>query len=103
MKILYVEDNITDADLTRRQLLEDMPGCELVVVRLLSEAERELAPGNDYDLVLLDMHLPDGNGMDLLIRIRQENLDVAVIVLIIMLLKKTDILIHYPVPLKLPW
>jgi PAS domain S-box-containing protein len=81
MKILYVEDNITDADLTRRQLLEDMPGCELVVVRLLSEAERELAPGNDYDLVLLDMHLPDCNGMDLLIRIRQENLDVAVIVL----------------------
>ena len=40
-----------------------------------------LLMGAPFDLVLLDLHLPDVNGLDVLGMLRQANLDVAVVVL----------------------
>ena len=81
MKILYFEDNKNDADLTKKQLIKDIPGCELTVVISLSEARKHLLPGNDFNLVLINMQLPDGSGVDLLVEIRQENPQIVVVVL----------------------
>ena len=39
-----------------------------------------LLMGAPFDLVLLDLHLPDVNGLDVLAMLRQANLDVAVVV-----------------------
>ncbi len=81
MKILYIEDNKTDAELTRRQLNKDISGNKLTVVTSLTEARKHLFPKCDFDMVLLDMNLPDGSGLDLLMEIKGENRPVAVIVL----------------------
>jgi PAS domain S-box-containing protein len=82
MRILYVEDNRFDADLTRRALHKSAPHITLQVVESLREACAYLeqhAPG--CDLVLLDLHLPDGDGLGLLAHIRQHHIPVAVVVI----------------------
>jgi PAS domain S-box-containing protein len=81
MKILYIEDNKNDADLTKKQLIKDIPGCEVTLTISLSEARKHLLPGNDFNLVLLGLQLPDGNGLDLLVEISQENPQIVVVVL----------------------
>ena len=81
MKILYLEDNKYDIDLTLKHLLKKLPGSEIDVVPSLAEARNKIFPQNNYVLLLLDMNLPDGNGFDLLVEIRQKNLSVPVIVL----------------------
>jgi CheY-like chemotaxis protein len=70
--LLYVDDNAANVRLVDL-LLEQRPG-----VRLLS-ADRgqlglELARQHRPDVILLDMHLPDMEGMDLLRAIRQDPL-----------------------------
>ncbi len=82
MHILYVEDNRLDADLTRRALHKNAPHIMVYVVESQREANAYLmqhAPG--CDLVLLDLRLPDGDGLSLLAHIRQHHIPVAVVVL----------------------
>ncbi len=65
-RVLIVED---DADL--RSELADFLGSsdyEVTAVGSVAEAEDELV--NGFDLLVLDINLPDGNGMDLCRRIR---------------------------------
>jgi PAS domain S-box-containing protein len=81
MKILYIEDNRTDAELTTRELTRAIPDCTIIHKSTLSEARKKLATHEDYDVVLVDMHLPDGNGLEILAEIREKNLPVAVIIL----------------------
>jgi CheY-like chemotaxis protein len=45
--------------------LLDREGCLTTLVTRLSEAREQLA-GQDFDLVLLDLELPDGTALDLL-------------------------------------
>lgn len=81
MKILYIEDNVVDIDLTQRAISQAFPEGIFHNARTISEAEKMLKSESDYDLLLLDLHLPDGNGMDLLTKIRQKNLPIAIIIL----------------------
>ncbi|BDG62037.1 response regulator [Caldinitratiruptor microaerophilus] len=68
--VLVVEDDPMVASITRR-LVEQVPGFRVLgVVRAAEEAlaaVQRLSP----DLVLLDVYLPDGNGVDVLRRLRQ--------------------------------
>jgi two-component system phosphate regulon response regulator PhoB len=67
--ILAIED-----DWTVRTVLEHTltsAGHAVDVVRGVSDARRSLADGK-YDMVLLDLNLPDGNGLDLLRDIRRD-------------------------------
>jgi two-component system phosphate regulon response regulator PhoB len=77
--ILAIED-----DWTVRTVLEhtlSSAGHEVDAVPGVGEARERLAAGR-YDLVLLDVNLPDGNGLDLLWLIRREHgADVPVLVL----------------------
>ena len=81
MNILYVEDNPVDADLARRQLARLAPELTLDAVSTLREAMSRLETAQDYDAALIDLRLPDGNGLDLLNQIRERNLPIAVVIL----------------------
>ncbi|HYE79512.1 MAG TPA: response regulator, partial [bacterium] len=69
LRVLYVEDNLPNAQLMRR-ILRRRPALELLVARTGREAvdviARELP-----DIVLLDVHLPDFSGLELLSRVRE--------------------------------
>jgi hypothetical protein len=81
MKILLLEDDFTDADLTKRSLRSSIPGCEIDVAPTLKHARELLTLEKPYDFALLDMKLPDGTGLDLLMEIRQKRLNMPVIIL----------------------
>jgi len=83
MHILYVEDNPLDADLTCQAMSKARPGFRLDVVGNLADALNQLAQSAkpQYDLVLCDQNLPDGDGLALLTQIRRQNLPLAVVII----------------------
>ena len=66
MKILLIEDDLDMGNGIRIALTEK--GMDVVWVRTLEDAARSL---DGCDLVLLDLGLPDGDGLDLLHRLRR--------------------------------
>lgn len=80
MRVLYVEDNTLDADLTRRAFKRGKVNIELEIVSTWQVAMERLAQP-DYDLVLTDINLPDGDGMRILDHIRSRHLPLAVVVI----------------------
>ena len=83
MKILYIEDNPIDIDLTLRKLKRNDPCIVIDTAKSQAEALHILKTPefSDYDLVLTDMHLPDGDGIAILSHIRGLSLPVAVVIL----------------------
>lgn len=81
MKILLLEDNITDADLTRRGLISSIPDCFIEHASTLQQARKLLVEDHSFDIALLDVNLPDGNGIEFLVEIRQRKFNFPVIVL----------------------
>jgi signal transduction histidine kinase len=64
LQVLLVEDNAGDVRLLREMFGKERPGSfELTHFLRMSEAEIHLAKGGT-DIVLLDMGLPDGHGLD---------------------------------------
>lgn len=80
MKILILEDNQTDADLCVIALKRSIKDCSIDLVNSLFMAQQKIRSGIFYDIALLDLNLPDGNGLELLTEIREANLSMAVIV-----------------------
>ncbi len=81
MRVLYVEDDLRDAELTRRELGRHAPEIELDTVTTLHDARSRLAGEPPYDIVLTDLNLPDGSGMELVVNVRERALPIAVVVL----------------------
>lgn len=81
MFILYLEDNPFDADLALRRLKQHGGEISLDVASTLQEAIARLDRKTSYDLVLTDLWVPDGTGLDLLAHIRARNLPLPVVVL----------------------
>lgn len=67
-RLLLVEDNELNRSLVRaiisRTKEPRLAGAEVVEVETLASARAALGSG-PFDVVLLDVHLPDGNGLDL--------------------------------------
>ena len=81
LKVLLVEDNAGDARLLREMFTTERPGSiELTHLMRMSDALVHLARGG-VDIVLLDMGLPDGHGLDTVRRARAVAPDVPLIVL----------------------
>lgn len=78
-KILLLEDNPQDAEMVRREILHRWPKVELITVSRLAEARKLLRDNIRYDIALFDLKLPDGNGMDLLRELREQNYDLPII------------------------
>lgn len=70
VRVLVVEDEAVAAE-AHADYVRRTPGFELAgVARSAAEAARFLAGHPEVDLLLLDMHLPDGHGLGLLQRLR---------------------------------
>ncbi len=78
MRILVVEDDAPLAEVLRRGLTED--GYATDVVAKLVDA-RNAVEVNDYDLVVLDRGLPDGDGRDLCAEMRESGRHTPVLML----------------------
>ena len=76
-RILIIEDDATLAKGLQRAL--SLEKREVCCCETLGKA-RSLLKGDNFDLVLLDVNLPDGNGCDFLEEMRKES-DIPVIVL----------------------
>jgi diguanylate cyclase (GGDEF)-like protein len=81
MKILLIEDNPTDADFLRVSLKRSRAD-DIELTHLCTLKEGTIALRKDeFDVVLLDMGLPDGNGMDCVEAVQEANSDVPIVVL----------------------
>jgi len=94
MKVLYVEDYAPVAALVEEALRRRAPDIELEIVATVAEAIAQLeryaqalaesAPAGaapHYDVVLTDLKLPDGQGLDVLAHVRRRRLPLAVVIL----------------------
>lgn len=81
MHILHIEDNTVDADLVARAFRRSSPETQVDTVSTLADARELLQRAERFDLVLIDLRLPDGGGLDLLSEIRERELPLAVIML----------------------
>jgi two-component sensor histidine kinase len=81
LRILLVEDNLGDVRLLREMFATEPAGSfEITHLPRLGLALNHLARGG-VDIVILDLGLPDGNGMDIVRRVRKLAPEVPVIVL----------------------
>ncbi|NVE00953.1 response regulator [Massilia sp. BJB1822] len=78
MKILLIEDDLDLGNGVRIALADQ--GMDVVWVRRLEDASYQLA-SESCDLILLDLGLPDGDGLTLLNRLRRERQDLPVLIL----------------------
>ncbi|OQW80940.1 MAG: two-component system response regulator [Proteobacteria bacterium ST_bin16] len=81
MRVLYIEDSASDADLALRTLRRTAPDIELDVVNTLAEGFKRLAGPDCHDVLLVDLSLPDGSGLDALTHVREQRLSIAVVIL----------------------
>jgi PAS domain S-box-containing protein len=72
MKILYVEDEIAHVELTARVLEESSHhGFNLIHAETIAAALKSLDEEPEIALILSDLRLPDGTGLDLLQKVRE--------------------------------
>ncbi|WP_373979588.1 response regulator transcription factor [Achromobacter sp. JD417] len=69
-RILLIDDDVELAQMLREYLEPNQ--CQLTLAHTRSQGQTLLAQ-DDFDLVLLDLMLPDGNGLDLLKHYRQRS------------------------------
>lgn len=82
MKILYVEDEIAHVELAHRTLVDNFPENFVLYHReSLRSALEFLETELDIDLVLTDLRLPDGSGLDLLKKIKERRVSPAVVLI----------------------
>ena len=81
IKILLVEDNIGDAHLVKEMLAEaNTIQFELAHIDRLSKALESLAR-ESFDIILLDLSLPDGHGLDTVIQTRIASPTIPIVVM----------------------
>nr|MDQ2732389.1 PAS domain S-box protein [Armatimonadota bacterium] len=81
LQILLVEDNLTDV-LLLEEALAELPTVEFALTHVvrLDEALTYLREGN-FDAVLLDLGLPDSQGIETFNRMQSQNTEVPILVL----------------------
>ena len=78
MRVLVVEDEVRLVDLLRSTLSH--AGFVVDAVTTSEDAQEAIAVGT-YDVVILDLGLPDGDGLDLLAAVRREGKTMPILVL----------------------
>nr|WP_241007952.1 SpoIIE family protein phosphatase [Mycobacterium kubicae] len=80
LSLLLVEDDRGDAVLVEDLIADAVANIDVVWAQSMAHAERELASSRP-DCVLLDLNLPDANGIDALDRILKSDATVPIVVL----------------------
>lgn len=80
LSLLLVEDDRADAVLVEELIADTVADIEVVWAQSMEHAERQLASARP-DCVLLDLNLPDANGIDALDRILKSDATVPIVVL----------------------
>lgn len=80
LSLLLVEDDRADAVLVEDLIADTVADIRVTWAQSMAHAERELASARP-DCVLLDLNLPDANGMDALARIAKRDSTVPIVVL----------------------
>jgi signal transduction histidine kinase/ActR/RegA family two-component response regulator len=78
-RIIYIEDNLSNLTLVAR-IMDRYPGVELIPA-MQAAIGLELARQHHPDLIVLDLHLPDMPGTEVLQRLKAEHPEVPVVVL----------------------
>ncbi|OQA78775.1 MAG: Blue-light-activated protein [bacterium ADurb.Bin243] len=81
IKILFIEDNPGDVFLFREMLVRAKLDFELFVRTSLKDAAESLTGKEKFDLLILDLSLPDSNGINTLVSIKSHSDDIPIIVL----------------------
>jgi serine phosphatase RsbU (regulator of sigma subunit) len=80
LSLLLVEDDRADALLVEELIADANADIDMVVAPTMADAERELSVSQP-DCVLLDLNLPDANGIDALDRIAKNHEKLPIVVL----------------------
>jgi diguanylate cyclase (GGDEF)-like protein len=80
MKILLVEDDADDADFLRVSLAQHNGSVYITRTARIADAIAKL-DSDDFDVVLLDMHLPDASGAECVEKIQQADNLIPIVVL----------------------
>lgn len=78
-KLLLLEDDISLIDGLNYSLKKN--GFDIDVVRTVEEAKQHLTQIEKYDLLVLDVTLPDGTGFEVCERVRKQNVQIPIIFL----------------------
>ena len=78
-KLLLLEDDLSLIDGLRYSLKKN--GFDVDFVRTVQEAIQSLEQINQYDLLILDVTLPDGTGFEVCERVREQNQQIPIIFL----------------------
>ena len=80
IELLLFEDNEVDADLVAKQLDQSKLDCKISIATHLADGIEQLKTG-PFDLVLLNLKLPDSRGIDTLLTVMKASQDEVIIVL----------------------
>jgi signal transduction histidine kinase len=80
MRVLVIDDDELDRMAVRRALMSVAPHVSIIEARDVAQGASAVAVGR-FDCVLLDFHLPDGNGLEMLVRMREAGDSTPVIML----------------------
>lgn len=78
-KILLLEDDVSLVDGLRYSLKKE--GYDVTIVRTVEEVIGTLPVIGEYDLLLLDVTLPDGTGFEVCEKVRRQNTQIPIIFL----------------------
>src|SRR4030042_2615527 len=83
IKILLVEDDAVDRKLVERALAKNSKPVEFTLefAESLSAAIEQLSNNKQYDIILLDLMLPDSHGVETVQRVREINPHIPIVVL----------------------
>lgn len=77
MKILIVEDDKHLAETVKSRLKQNY----IVDVAHTGKSSRQMLDKNEYDLIILDLNLPDSNGIEICKKIRKTNKNIPILAL----------------------
>lgn len=82
MRVLYIEDNSNDIELVRHALdKQPAPAFEMTECHTLAEGREFLHNNTVFDVALVDLSLPDGDGMEFLTQAREMSLVQPILIL----------------------
>ncbi len=81
VNILLIEDSPTDALLLENLVSEEVSGSFVFTVKQQLEDGIEAVSNSDFDIILLDLNLPDSQGLDTIKKMHGAESEVPIIVL----------------------